>query len=413
MRMSRWLTIFIIVVSLAIIAPSDFVHSQTSSGTSEIDALNKKISEKRDKIKQLEDSIEKVKKDINSKRLQAVSLGNQLAILDNRTTQVELDIQATEEKLSTLGLEIEAFEIEIEQKEYDITRQKAMIAEFLRTIHQDGGKNYLEVLAAYENFSDFYNKVQYLETIQGDLGKSAKSLQIAKVGLEDKKNKTEERKSSYLDLKVKLDDKKADLAEQVFNKEDLLIQTRSSEQTFQTLLSNLRSQYQTIENEISSIEKDVRARLDRDQKNRLDLGEDGTFSWPTQSRYITSRFHDPDYPFRNIFEHNAIDIRASQGTPIRSAGSGYVARAKTCSLASCYSYTMLIHANGLSTLYGHMSNIVVGADQFVTRGDIIGYTGGTPGTVGAGPFVTGPHLHFEVRKNGIPVNPLNYLVQDY
>ncbi len=135
------------------------------------------------------------------------------------------------------------------------------------------------------------------------------------------------------------------------------------------------------------------------------------FSWPVPSHKINAYFHDKDYPFIKVFQHSGLDMKASYGTSVRAAASGYVAVAKRCSSASCYSYVLLVHNGTLSTVYGHLSQILVSPDQFVNRGDVIGVSGGTPGTVGAGPFVTGAHLHFEVRVNGIPVDPMPYLGQ--
>ncbi|MCF6276521.1 MAG: peptidoglycan DD-metalloendopeptidase family protein [Candidatus Magasanikbacteria bacterium] len=410
--------IFLFIFLVGLIALPIFVFSQEEESenmqeevvSAEVEMLNQRIKEKQDKIKQIEKSIANYKNKIKSKRLEAISLSNQMSILDNRVAQVELDIEFTKEKLDVLNLEIEQLELSIYENKEVMDRQKIMIAELIRTLHQNKDRNFIEVLATYNSFSEFYNGLQYLETVEEGLGQSVYSLKVAKVQLDEKKDERETKKDSYLKLNDKLQEKKKDLEENVFNKETLLVQTKASERTFKTLVGNLRSQYEQIEGEIQGIEEQMRKKLEGGNKlENINTGGNFMLSWPVPSRYVTSYFHDPDYPYRHVFEHNAIDIRASQGTPLKAAAAGYVAKARRCYASTCYSYIMIIHSGGFTTVYGHPSSISVNVDQFVAKGDIIGYSGGTPGTNGAGPFVTGPHLHFELRKNGIPVNPLAYL----
>ena len=118
------------------------------------------------------------------------------------------------------------------------------------------------------------------------------------------------------------------------------------------------------------------------------------FIWPV-SGPITSPFG-----MRWGTLHPGIDIGVPTGTPIHAAGSGTVV---WCGWMSGYGNLVMIdHHNGLATLYGHQSRIAASCGQQVSAGDVIGYVGCTG-------FCTGPHLHFEVRLNGTPVDPLGYL----
>ena len=377
-----------------------------TANSAEIDQLNKQIAEKKDKIKELEDTIAKYNKNIAQKQTQAVSLKNQLSILDNHITKAETDIDLTQEKIKQAQLEIEALQLTIADKEAVMEKQRKIITKIIQNINTDKQKNYFEVLLTNRSFAEFYDQLQYTMSVYKDLGQSIKVLRLVKEDLQAKREQVAQRKKTYENLKAELENNKFKLQDQSKAKEQLLVVTKSSELKYKTLLASLKQQYQTVINEQRAFEDQVRKKLALENK----LGDSvGAFFWPLPNRTITATFHDPDYPFRNVFEHSAIDIRASQGTPVRAAAAGYVARAKVCSSSSCYAYVLIVHTGNLSTLYGHLSQVSVQGDQFVNKGDVIGLSGGRPGTVGAGPFVTGPHLHFEVRLNGIPVDPMGYL----
>lgn len=407
MRKLSFLVLFFIVGSLT----QPVVVFSENTKKSEVDILNDQIAAKKKKIEEIQKSIDAYKSKINETQIKTISLKNQVNLLDNHITQVNLDVQATEEKLDTLGLQLKGLELSIAEKNIIIERQKRILSELIRELRREDGKKMIEIMAAYSSLSDFYDRVNRVQKLEYDLGKTTKTIRLAKAELETKHEATVETKQDYEETHTELESKKSNLQNQINHKQDLLSETQASEQKYKTLVSSLKTQYQQTENEIAGIESQVRKKLAEQQKKKPEKFDvdSGELSWPVSSRRVTAYFHDVSYPYRQVFEHNAIDIVASHGTAVRAAASGYVARAKQCTTASCYSYIMLVHSNGVSTVYGHLSALKADEEQFVTRGDIIGYSGATPGTVGAGPFTTGPHLHFEVRKNGIPVNPLGYL----
>ena len=132
-------------------------------------------------------------------------------------------------------------------------------------------------------------------------------------------------------------------------------------------------------------------------------GGSGQFAWPERGP-ITQGFgctdfllepYDANCATRHF--HTGLDIGAPGGTTIHAADAGVVSFA---GWGGGYGNVMILtHGNGYSTLYGHMSGFAVGSGDRISRGQPIGYEGSTG-------FSTGPHLHWEVRRNGTPVNPM-------
>jgi len=118
----------------------------------------------------------------------------------------------------------------------------------------------------------------------------------------------------------------------------------------------------------------------------------GTYVWPIGGR-ITQRF---------AWYHRGVDIATAHGTPVVAADSGRVRVAGWPDNSGYGMRVVLDHGNGVETWYAHLSKVSVSVGQAVNRGDLIGLEGSTGRS-------TGPHLHFEVRKNGSHLNPLNFL----
>ncbi len=406
MRKLKLLILTLIIAGFVFNVPYFALGQSEGEINEEIKELNSEIQGKKSKLKKIEEQKKTYSKSIIAKQQERASLANQLAILDNRIAKAELDIDGTQIEIDRVNLEIKKVNTEIKSKNEEIQKEKDHISNILKIIYKQSRVNTLEIMLLNDSLSEFLNEMKYLEDTNKEVGESLDKLKRYKRQLENSKERLNKKDEELDKKKEDLNEKKLALESEKENKFFILDQVRNSEAMYQSLLSRIKSEQSQAASDIASLEKSVRTKIANMQGERLEFN-DGGLVWPVPKNVITSYFHDPEYPFRYIFEHPAIDIRAGQGTILKASASGYVARAKNAGKG--YSYIMIIHGDGISTVYGHVSKIYVKEDEYVVQGQTIGLSGGMPGTPGAGRFTTGPHLHFEVRKEGIPVNPLEYL----
>ncbi len=397
----------IAALAVALVVCARFAYGATTPDTSkEINQLNQTIQDRKKQLDALRNKQEEYSRALAKKQAEKASLQNQIAIVDTRLAGAQVQLDQVQVDIETTNLEIQKIALEISQNNDAINENKEQLSSAIRLLSQEGEKSQLEILLLNNYLTEYITQVQYLEDINGKISEGLTDLKAAKLGLDESKLSLETNKEKLRTLRGELEQNQVQLASEKDMKSYLLDETRSSEAEYQKLLNQARKEQQSAAADIVSLERSVRNKISQQGGNKLPLKYDG-FIWPVPSHRITATFHDPSYPFRNVFEHPAVDIATPQGTPIKAAASGYVGRAKNGGMG--YSYIMLVHGDGLATVYGHVSKIYVKEDEYVTQGQIIGLSGALPGTPGAGPLTTGPHLHLEVRLNGIPVDPQNYL----
>ncbi len=373
----------------------------------EIKELNSAIDAKKKELDKIKSQQAAYRKEVEKKQAEAASLKNQLSIVDNRMASAQLNLDQVKVDIETTNLEIQRTNLEISESDKSINENKERLSSAIKLLSQEGDRSQLEILLLNSYLTEYISQVKYLEDINGKISGGLNELKEAKVSLVDSKTKLDGNKEKLRTLRQQLEQEQVSLASEKDTKIYILDQTQSSEVEYQKLLQSAKREQDSAASDIFSLEKSVRDRINKQGPGtKTQLKYDG-FIWPVPSRRVTALFHDPTYPFNYLFLHPAIDIGTPQGTPIKAAASGYVGRAKDGGMG--YSYIMLVHADGLATVYGHVSRMYVKEDDFVQQGQIIAASGAMPGTPGAGPLTTGPHLHLEVRFNGVPVNPLDYM----
>jgi murein DD-endopeptidase MepM/ murein hydrolase activator NlpD len=217
---------------------------------------------------------------------------------------------------------------------------------------------------------------------------------------------------SYLDSMVQLNNNirlYADLPEHDLNIENLGVGGRVQ----MAAPGAPRNEIEVLDSDIQTLSTRVSVELENYKSLYLDIQKykDRLEYMPaitpltSDSYYISSYFGYRTDPFTDAERyHSGIDLAANRGTPVRASGKGKVVFA-AYSQGGYGNMVKIDHGFGFFTIYAHLNKIGVEKGSTVTRGQVIGQVGSTGRS-------TGPHLHYEVHRNGKPVNPLKYMWDD-
>jgi murein DD-endopeptidase MepM/ murein hydrolase activator NlpD len=372
-----------------------------------IDDLRDDLQTKKEELKKADERIKKFKEDIQIKKREARSLEDQIDIIEDNIGQLRLNIDQTVAEIEATNAEIGVVEEEVRERESEIGQQKELLSEYIRSMYTLDQQSSVTVFLKYKTFSEAINESATWQELQTRGQETLMTIKQLKEELEQRVNSLRDFKETLEELQSRQEQQEATLATARRSKENVLQMTKKQEEEFKRLLGESQKAHQAAEAEIKSL--DVKIREELRKQGIGNLPSVGVFDWPVKTIFgVSCEFHCPDYPYAYLLgPHSGIDLPTYVGTPVKAPADGYVGRVHKAS-GTGYSYMMILHGEGISTVYGHLSGFNVNEGQMVTRGTVIGYTGGAPGTNGAG-LSSGPHLHFEVRKNNQAINPRLYL----
>lgn len=351
----------------------------------ELDNIQKKITEQ-------EAALAKVRK-------QKLTLDSQMKLLDQQIESARLALEEIDIEVTTIGLTKSKINHELVDLEEQALGRRLALKSAIRASYMASQDDIIEILLTSDSIADFARELESLDRVQKRILTNMQALEDIKKSLATKKGLLEDKNQRLEEIRQKRTVEERSLQIQIGAKTGIMKDLKMSEAEYQKRLTAARAEEQAVANEIAALLRQTRPSAPVGEKK---------LTWPIPYRKITAGFQDPDYAHTFGLAHNGMDIACPQGTPIKAPADGTVT--KVHDGGKGLSYLVINHTNGLATVYMHLSGFAVSQGAIVVRGQTIGYTGGTPGTRGAGWLTTGPHLHLEVWDNDKARNPLAYLI---
>ncbi len=352
--------------------------------------LADELEEKQQQLNSVQQQIEAQQRKAELARRKEQSIAEQLRAIQQELDTAEDEYETVNDQLENTEQHIKA-NVELSNRlTKKLEVQTKTLHRRIRDIYKNGQVNYLDVLLGAKDFNDFVGRMDILKKILAYDNALIQGTKADRETLRKAKEQLEADRAKIVELRKLAAAKREQVAERRQERRGVLnaatYERETAERAYRELIETSRQIEQMIKR-IQSGEKNIG-------------GSTGTMTWPAEGE-ITSPFGWRVHPiFGTQRLHTGIDIGADYGDAIRAADGGVVIHADW--MGGYGNAVIIDHGNGISTLYAHNSQLLVDEGQTVAKGQTVARCGSTG-------YSTGPHLHFEVRQNGSPVNPLNYL----
>ncbi len=388
----------------------------------------------------------------NSKMIRTLS--NQLSNIDQRISSNQRKALAIKIYIAELSNSVSTLSNELSEHKERMNKVIVQVTSMLRNLYLQASILYsqnspeeqvLGLLASNNSLNDYSQRKQYSEYVNEATRALIAELEIESSDVRKKTDVLVEKQLIINNLESELVRENIMLDEMREARTRLLKDTEGKQELYENLLKTSQQEEVNVSLEVSRLEEnyeffdqklaefrtkvkngilapsldDITSGLNLSKSALNDIADElkvlrgeTELAWPVSpSLGISAFYHDTSYKAAMGVGHQAIDIRALQGSKVRAAADGVVSKAADNGFG--YSYILITHPDKFVTLYGHISEINVKEGQIVRQGEVIGLSGGMPGTKGAGWMTTGPHLHLEVFRNFQHINPLLYLPLEF
>lgn len=389
----------ILILILIFILFAVFFGYGESSGN-----YSQKIKEENRRLKKIDQQIKSVKDEINN--LQKKESGY-LETLH----KIEKLLRDTGKELQVIERDLELAQKEIKQGEDELIFEKRMLKEKtkllenrLREIYKRRLTGYLEILFNSESFSDFLTRFRYIKNILSLDAEVINDIRQQMKKIEDNKINLENREEILSLLKREVEKGKENIEFSIKAKKSIINKLNSQKEVYLKSLKELEQSSLEIKNIIERIYKQQEEdskRLTQKEVPAITLKpKKGILALPVQGKLISVYGRHKNTDFNTYTFNSGIDISAPLGQVVRAAGSGEVIY--TGSIKGYGQIIIIDHGGRVTTLYAHLSKILIDIGDKVKKEQIVGQVGDSGG-------VSSTRLHFEVRVEGKPTDPMNWL----